>query len=143
MRHGLDILASQKTNGAFNPDPQQLGKQWRQNTENFQNFQKDNSDASCISIKYEDLVNDPEKLMRHLCHQTGIDYDAQMIHQYQVSNTLVQNPRGQLSVERIKQPIDKKSMGRWKHELSEADISAFLKGCGGVQFFESHGYEWK
>jgi len=143
MRHGLDVLVSQKTNGAFNPDPKQLGKQWRQNFENFENFQKLNPDASCVSIKYEDLVKAPEKVMRNLCNQIEIDYDSQMIHQYQVSNTLVQNPRGQLSVERIKQPIDKKSVGRWKHELSEADISVFLEGCGGIQFFESHGYEWK
>ena len=118
-------------------------KRWRQNFQNFQNFQKLNPDASCASIKYEDLVRSPEKVMRTLCNQIEIDYNPQMIHQYQLRNTLVQNPRGQLSVERIKQPIDEKSVDRWKRELSEDDISAFLEGCEDVQFFESHGYEWK
>jgi hypothetical protein len=142
MRHGLDILASQKVNGSFNPDPKQLGKQWFKNYTNFQNFKKQNPQATCITIKYENLANDPERVMKNLCSELEIDYHQQMVYQYQVENTLIQNPRGQLSVERIKQPIDKTSIGRWRQELSDADIWAFLEGCGS-QFFKTHEYEWK
>ena len=140
LRHGLDILASQKKNGAFNPDPKQLGIKWRQNYENFKNFKARNPHVSCAFIKYEDLVQNPEATMRKLCDEIGLDYHPQMIRQHEIENTLIKNPRGQLSVQRIQQPIDITSVGRWQRELSDVEISAFLKGCGGIETFRQLGY---
>jgi hypothetical protein len=63
-----------------------------------------------------------------------------MIRQHEQENTLVKNPRGQLSVKRIQQPIDTTAVNRWKTELEEEEIKAFLKACGGKKWFAQLDY---
>jgi len=141
MRDGLDVLASQMTNGAFNPDPVKLGKSWLQNYRNFYNYMKANPQHKCVVVKYEDLVVKPEATMKRLCVDIDKTFDAQMINQHQAESTLADNPRGQLSVERVRQPIDASAIGRWREILSEADVAAFLEGCGGREIYENRGYK--
>ena len=78
--------------------------------------------------------------MKRVCREINMAYDPQMIRQYEPENTMTKNPRGQLSADRIKQPIDTSAIGRWRKILSDEDVAAFLKGCGGLGVYESRGY---
>ena len=143
MRNGLDILASQKTNGAFNPDPEKLGKSWRDNYKNFIAFQDRHPDYNMTLVNYEKLVSNPEASCQAMCEAIDFNYHPMMIRQNEVETTLVKQPRGQLSVDRVQQPIDTSSIGRWREILSQQEIDAFLKGCGGTDMFEKYGLEWE
>ncbi|MCP3868557.1 MAG: sulfotransferase [Gammaproteobacteria bacterium] len=143
LRNGLDILASQKNTGSFNPDAEALGSSWRVQLERFNKFSKDNPNYTTALVQYEHLVAEPEATMRTLCNDIGMDFSIQMIHQHKAQTTLTQNPRGQLSADRVQQPIDRKSVNKWKKLLSEEDVTRFLTGCGGTQIFKNYGLDWE
>ena len=143
LRNGLDILASQQTSGAFNPNPKNLGRRWRDSHRNFQTFQSRNPQLHSALVRYEDLVRSPEETMQRVCDEIGLNYHPQMVRQHEMESTLMKSPRGQLSVDRVSQPIDETSVDRWKAQLSDADVSDFIKGCGGTELFKIFGYGWK
>ncbi len=140
VRHGLDILASQKTTGAFNPEPKRLGESWKRQYEQFVKFSRSRPELSAHVVKYEDLVTEPEETVRGLCADIGLNFDSRMIRQHEETSTLTANPRGQLSAERVQQPIDTSAIGRWQFTLSQEEVDAFLSGCGGQQTFHALGY---
>jgi len=78
-----------------------------------------------------------------MCEAVGFEFHPQMIRQHEKKTTLSENPRGQLSAERVQQPIDASSIGRWKSILSQEEVDAFLSGCGGSEFFRERGMEWE
>lgn len=143
MRNGLDILASQKTTGAFRPDPAQLGKNWRTQYERFQSFRKANPAFTTAQVHYEQLVADPEATIRAVCKAIELPYDPQMIRQHEVETTLAKNPRGQLSAERVQQPIDSAAINKWKTILTPEEARTFIDAAGGTELFERHGLEWR
>lgn len=143
MRNGLDILASQKTNGSFNPDPNKLGKNWRSQYDKFQEFRSKNPDYTTAFVNYEKLVSDPAATAKQLCEDIGVAYDPQMVRQHEVETTLAKNPRGQLSAERVQQPIDKSAINRWRSILSKDEVKQFMDAAGGPDLFEKYGLEWK
>ena len=143
VRNGLDILASQMTNGAFNPDPAKLGKQWVRHLEQFERFQAANPVCNMTKVVYDRLVRDPESETRSMCEALEFEFHPGMIQQHKGKSTLAENPRGQLSAERVQQPIDTSSIGRWKEVLSESDVEQFLAGCGGSEQFLAHGFDWR
>ena len=141
MRNGLDILASQKVNGAFNPDAVQLGKNWRTQYDRFMKYKNSNPEFKIAMVRYEDLVSDAEATSIKLCQTLDMEYHPQMIKQHEVKTTLAENPRGQLSAERVQQPIDRSSINRWKMDLNKQEIKQFLKGAGGRSLFEENGFD--
>jgi|GEM_PF-1365422 len=142
LRNGLDILASQKTNGAFNPDPHRLGRQWRDHLSQFEKFKTRHPNVGVAIVSYERLVTDPDREMREVCRQIDLDFDSEMTRQHERKSTLTNNPRGQLSAERVQQPIDASAIGRWRETLSKEDAEQFLEGCGGTDQFERFNLEW-
>lgn len=143
LRNGLDILASQKTTGAFNPIAETLGRNWRQNYERFSAFAAQNPNVSTCLVQYEKLVSSPEEAARDMCEAIGLPFHSQMIRQHEIKTTLAENPRGQLSAERVQQPIDTSSINRWKTILTSQEVEEFLKGCGGTELFERFGLDWE
>ena len=143
LRNGLDILASQKKTGSFNPDAKALGKSWRTQLERFVKFCGRNPKYTTALIQYENLVSDPDSAIQRLCGEIGIEFQPQMVRQHEAETTLSKNPRGQLSADRVQQPIDQKSVNKWKKILTKEDINQFLKGCGGTLLFERYGLEWE
>jgi hypothetical protein len=143
MRNGLDILASQKTNGSFDPDPRSLGRSWKSQHDNFMRFKETNPGLSACLVNYESLVEAPEKTMRSVCREIGLKFDSQMLRQHEQESTLTANPRGQLSAKRVQQPIDNKSVNRWKKILVQEDVDLFLEGCSGTSLFKKYRLDWE
>ena len=139
LRDGLDILASQMTNGAFDPDPARLGRQWRDHRNQFLRFREQNPSVRTAEVRYEQLVSSPEPVVRELCRELDLEYHPRMIRQHEKETTLTRNPRGQLSADRVAQPMDTRSVGRWRSVLSREDADAFLDACG-RDFHASLGY---
>ena len=143
VRNGLDILASQMTNGSFNPDPAKLGSQWVSHYAQYEKFRMKYPQCNATHVVYDRLVHDPEHETRAMCESIGFEFHPEMIQQHKAKSTLAQNPRGQLSADRVQQPIDTSSIGRWKSVLGKKDIKKFLEGCGGTGQFESYGLDWR
>jgi hypothetical protein len=142
LRNGLDILASQKTNGEFNPDPQKLGRSWAAQYQNFHNYRSKHKERTIELVQYEALVDDTESVLKSLCEKFSLEFDPQMLRQHEVRTTLAKNPRGQLSATRVQQPIDKSSISKWRDILTADEISLFVQGAGGVEIFKKHGMDF-
>jgi glycosyltransferase involved in cell wall biosynthesis len=142
LRHGLDVLASQKTQGAFNPDPETLGRNWRDQYHNFMAYWSRNPDKRIAFVRYEQLVAAAEDTAKRMCAALNFPYHPQMIRQHEKETTLTRNPRGQLSAERVREPIDTSSLERWRTTLTTEEVDAFLRGAGEPIFLE-HDFEWR
>lgn len=122
VRDPRSIYYSQKTNGSFDPQVAQLFTNW---SKKYQYFMRLAADQKTIIVKYEDLVLNPESVLRRLCNYSGISFSKNMMSHSDSSNTLHLNPRGQLSAERVAKPIDQSSLYAWKklpkHVLAEFD----------------------
>lgn len=68
------------------------------------------------SIKYENLVEDPETEVRRLCSFLNMDFEAGILN-IQIRNSAADDLR-----ETFKGGIVKTSVGRWKNNLSDTDV---------------------
>ena len=80
--------------------------------------------------------------MEIACKEIDLSFDEGMLRQHERESTLTRNPRGQLSADRVKQPIDASAIGRWREVLTDEEAARFLKGCGGTDQFERFALEW-
>lgn len=82
------------------------------------------SDRRVFDVKYEDLTADPEQHVTQIMNFLGEDYDPRQIDpDYYSKNTSINSQKSYL--QKLAQPIKAASQGRWKTELSQADIDQF------------------
>lgn len=74
-----------------------------------------------IEIKYEDLVKNPENIVKKICEFLGIDYEKEMLLFYRKSTKYIGKHHSGL----IFKPISKSSLEKYKRELSFKDIRKF------------------
>lgn len=138
MRDGRDILASQMNTGNFNPEAEKLGNGWRYRINRFQEF-LDTTQATGAVIRYEDLVRDPRKALQDLCERIELPFSENMLNHESFDISLLHNPRGQLSADRVAVPIDPSAVGRWRTDLDAAMVDTFMEAAGTAM--QQWGYE--
>lgn len=74
-----------------------------------------------ISIRYEDLVQDPEKNINEVCKFIGIDYENEMMNYWKKSNQFIGKHHSDL----IFRPVSSISTKKWKRELTKKEIRKF------------------
>ena len=126
VRDGRDVFASQMNTGSFNPTPEKLAEQWVSNLETFNQFMAKNKNA--ILLKYENLVRDTENVIKNLTQKIGINFSSQMIMPYK--NDLCIFTSDHISKEKIQQPINDGSIGRWRKEVNQSLIKSFMNVAG-------------
>jgi hypothetical protein len=73
--------------------------------------------AAVAMVRYEDLVDSPEREVRRLCDHVGVDYRPEMI-EVKRSNTSYDT-----AVAALQKPgIDARSRDRWRTELTPTEI---------------------
>jgi hypothetical protein len=106
------------------------------------------SDDVCV-YRHEDLVAEPKAVLRRLCGFSGIPYDPAMLEYHRTrrdwfgvksgaDGRLANTTHEQFRNWQINQPIFD-SAGRWRSELSEADLRPLLDGEG-RRLMEWFGY---
>lgn len=127
VRDGRDVLASQQNTGAFNPDPRALGRSWAKTHRIFAGF-ADRSPNQCMLLRYEDLVSNPVGGIRALLDWLGLPDHPDCYRPHAVGLTI--HGAQHLSGQRVASPIDTASIGRWRNEVSTADLTAFVEEAG-------------
>lgn len=87
-----------------------------------------------LVVKYEDLANDNETVVKEICHFLGIPFfDAMLTHEQIVitptdnTNARVKKKQGDLA-----QSVNTSRLMAWKTQLSQADIEICETICGGL-----------
>ncbi len=84
-----------------------------------------------FEIRYEDLVTDPEPILRELFSFLGEPWDAGVLHFYEQSRDLA----GESSSEQVSQPLYTHAIGRWQRDLSP-EQQAVVKEIAGDLLIE-------
>jgi hypothetical protein len=95
------------------------------------------SDRYCV-VKYEDLVNDSERVLRNICEFIGLTYDPQMLTYYDMVEAKIPKSKRSLWPELGSPPNDSKAY-QWKAAMSEAKRVVFEREAGSL--LRRLGYE--
>lgn len=135
IRDGRDV-ASSIMPLSFGPNSIYLAAvKWQKCVRHGRNFVRDHPDKG-INLRYEDLIDDPEKHLRHLCEFIGEPFAPEMLDFHRDGMGRV--PR-QVIHTQIAKPVNKQSSGRWKKDLSPGQIRVFEAVAG--KMLAECGYE--
>ncbi|MEQ9669052.1 sulfotransferase family protein [Coleofasciculus sp. G2-EDA-02] len=90
---------------------------------------KQGDNENIFDVKYEELTNDPEQVVRQIMNFIGEKYDSRQINpKYYSQNTITQDTRQEFR--KLSKSIDQASQGRWKKELTESEVKQFHEIAG-------------
>lgn len=69
-----------------------------------------------LEVYYEQLVADPESELRRICHFLGLEWSPAML---TFQSTLLQKAIQSPTYSQVREPISKRSIGRWKNYRSQ------------------------
>jgi len=79
-----------------------------------------------LEVRYEDLVDQPEKAVGRICSFLNLNYESTMLEFWRSSRYNI----GRHHSELIFSPISSKSVGKWQNELSKVQKHAFCQIAG-------------
>ncbi|MEP9410019.1 MAG: sulfotransferase [Candidatus Brocadia sp.] len=88
-----------------------------------------------ITIRYEDLVSNPEVIIKSVCSVLEIDYEPGMMDFYKTSHKYTIPHHSEL----IFKPLDKGNTAKWKKRLTPREISIFNLLAG--HYLRKYNYE--
>src|SRR5262245_10028974 len=80
--------------------------------------------ARMCLLKYENLISNPEDVMRHLMHFIGLEFERQQMQYYRNEKVLDHSRRSRFW-KNLGRPIDGKNMGMYRHHLGAKNIEIF------------------
>lgn len=136
LRDGRDVLASQLNTGSFKKSPAEVARAWVNTHTKFTDL-VNNPDAHAYMVSYETLTADPEPELRKICAFLGLPFDEAILRHTEQDLTVFK--ASHLSGARINKSIDTSRIGRWKKDLSRAQIDEFMSAAGDA--LTQFGYE--
>jgi hypothetical protein len=107
--------------------------QWRREVEGGRQFGRQTAPRRYLEIRYEDLVVEPERILRETCRFLGLEFDPAMLDYHRrVDRERVPDHQG------LAQP-PRRGMRRWQDEMSPRDVETFEAVAGGL--LTELGYE--
>jgi hypothetical protein len=95
------------------------------------------SDPLAMTLRYEDLVTEPERELRRICDFIGEAYEPAMLDQRGAAAAVAADHEWWKAA--VSGPLHTESVGRWRREMS-ADAQRFA-GLHLSGFLREHGYE--
>lgn len=118
IRDGRDVVASYLQAGLF-PDLAQAARRWVWAVREAERYRRKWPPNKFISLRYEQLVKNPEAEVQRVCRFLNVDYLPEML---ELVEPDVLGDANVAHHQRIQQPIDARSIGRWKDTLTDAQI---------------------
>ncbi len=88
-----------------------------------------------IIIRYEDIISQPEMIIRQLCEKIGIPFEREMLSFYTRSDRYIGSHHSRL----IFKPLDPKNSQKWKQTLTNRELAVYNLIAG--RLLRKHGYE--
>lgn len=136
LRDGRDVLASQLRIGSFKNSAAEVAQSWASTNRRFRELICDTA-VQAYEVCYERLVADPEIEIRNITKFLGIPFDISMLNYYRKDLTIYSTSH--LSMNRISVAVDTSRVGRWKKELTPAQLEEFYKSADGA--LQEFGYD--
>lgn len=140
IRDGRDVVLSLRPLW-FAParDITALARFWRDTIETVRRL---GQAQSCLEIRYEDLVRDPRPQLERIGAFVGLPYDRAMERYFESARERlveVRSPGVVAAVRRTSEPPDPSRIGRWRTEMTAAELSEFDAAAG--HLLDELGYQ--
>ncbi len=126
LRDGRDVVSSWVKKNGDDYLPEAVYR-WQISVERFRAFQKKMNPNQVIEIRYEDLVQNPEKVLKEICLFVGIDYSSEMLDYWKLPSTI--ESKYKEHHRNLEKPVFTSSIGRWRERLSlsqQKDVEQLL-----------------
>lgn len=147
VRDGRDVACSYRelamVEGNYAPElPNSVlgaARHWRSNLSKIERSFKRIGRKSVHEMRYEDLVTDPEKALRSICHFLGESYAEEMVafdeenRKKQLEPAVFDSWKGL-----TREKLSASRVGRWRTAMFTEDIMLFEMGAGGT--LKNYGY---
>jgi hypothetical protein len=135
IRDGRDVTSS-LLELSFGPNSTYVAaKKWRNFIDHALDFAARHP-TNVYTLRYEDLIDNPEKYLREICNFVGEPFDEKMLEFHKTGNARV--PRQEIH-EQLKKPVNKERSARWKKDMSPSQVRVFEAVAG--QQLDRLGYE--
>lgn len=136
VRDGRDVAVSWKR-ARFGPKHTLLlARQWQEYLQVIESFRAALPQDAFFQVRYEDLLADPEGVLRRLCRFLGEDYSPQMLAFYKGA---ADYRTDRSNLENLKKPLLAQNRDKWRKQMSARELRLFEAVAG--RTLERYGYE--
>lgn len=135
VRDPRDVAVSQRE--AWNAPAMSVAYRWMLDQKLQEDFQAIVSPERFVTVRYEDLVSDPQAHIRRVCEVLPIEFRPEMLEPHKRKHRGYSDR--ETHKQRTLQPITEKRIGRYRGKLSPATVAAIERTCR--RHMERLGYE--
>jgi hypothetical protein len=135
IRDGRDVACSYKSLNAkkmthkyapkLDDDISKIAKKWLCNNINLEDFLLKMPKANVVKIRYEDLLQKPEKTLRSVLDILGLKFEKTQLNYFNRKKENIEPDLFFNWKEKLLKPIDTSNIGKYKSELSVSEINVF------------------
>jgi hypothetical protein len=134
VRDGRDVALSYRA-AHFGPKHvYPLARRWRNYLAAAEEARANLGDDVFLQVRYEDLVTEPERALRRICHFLGEEFAPSMLAFYNGRNFHVD----QRNAQNLQRPVMTENIGRWRTGLTAREVRIFEALAG--TYLERYGY---
>ena len=123
-RDGRDVASSFKNASIGDKHIYFLAKQWQSDQMICKKIKDNTSEYNFFSVKYEDLLIYPRKILKRFCEKYDITYNDDFLNYYKSEESKLTSSSGSLW-KNLSKPIISNNKGKYKTELSSNEIKIF------------------
>jgi hypothetical protein len=135
VRDGRDVFNSWRKMDPSKDNAPLVALDWSYKLRTIERSLEKMSPENHTTIRYEDLLENPENQVKSLCSFLAIEYQESMLDFYQTSSRYI----GQHHSALIFQPLNKENRYKWKQKLTRREIDAFTRVAH--RCLRKYGYE--
>ena len=124
VRDGRDCVASAMKAGFFNEDAETAATAWRDNVQFCRNFGSQlHSPTDYLEVRYEELVNDPDSCIPHICGFLNVAPHAAIFQGDSEVTTELQDVVSISHHANVSKPVFSSSIGKWKKAFTTQELT--------------------
>lgn len=130
-RDGRDVAASFRKTVIGPKHAFHIAKKWQEDQLKAKEVHDRVGESRFFSIKYEELVQQPERIIRGLCNAIRLPYSQEVMNFYNSHESIITASSGRMW-SNLTKPIMSNHYGMYKNELNAEDINIFEMIAGNV-----------
>ncbi|MEA2486305.1 MAG: hypothetical protein QOD46_1416 [Actinomycetota bacterium] len=115
-------------------DPVAVAVEWRRSVRAAETAAS--GGAAVLTVRYEDLVEQPEAVLRKVCAHSSLDYEDQLLEFHEAADESAPHLQW---MQNLNQPLSTGNVDKWKEQLSTEEIFYIEVVAGSA--LEEYGYE--
>jgi len=131
FRDGRDVAASFKKAIVGPKHVYHIANKWKEDQERAQEVKLLVGSERFFALKYEDLIAEPEQVLRNLSNKLGLSYTSKLLEYYDSTDSRRTASSGEMWIN-VAKPIIKNNVGKYQLELTADEIQIFENLAGNM-----------